>query len=178
MGVSLFPSLQSLLAKGPAGLGAWLDAHRDDPAAAQAVHWHGLAEAAARTARTEMDLEWAEVADRLYTHWGSTRDASAMESGRRSAMFLRAWMIRQFGPVPGDPVLDLQALARLFEDGLSLSIAEACALAGDWQALGVESIIALRRIKDRLKPFELLDSDLMKEIPRVRDWLAIRHLLP
>jgi len=172
------PTLQALLAKDPLELDAWFDAQGSDPAFDQAVHWHGLAEAAAQRARAEVDLDWAAIAIRLYAHWGRIMGDSAINSGRLSVMFMRAWLIRKLGAEPGDPILDIHTLACQFEEGLTLSITEASALAATWQTQDIAVIRELRGIKNRLGPFELLDPQLLTEIPRVRNWLAIRSQLP
>ncbi|MGJ7537989.1 hypothetical protein ACSFCA_33040 [Variovorax sp. ZT5R36] len=170
--------MQMLLAKGPLELGAWFDAQGSGPTFDETVHWHGLAEAAAQQARAEVDLDWAALAIRLYAHWGCIMGDSATRSGRLSVMFMRAWLIRKLGAEPGDPVLDIHTLASQFEEDLTLSITEASALALTWRTQDIAVIRELRGIKNQLGPFELLDPQLLSEIPRVRDWLVIRSQLP
>lgn len=179
MATSSVPSNSLLLALGPARLDAWLNAQGRVPGSGEGVHWQGLAESAARRARAELSLEWARVALRLYAHWSDLmEDDGVRESARLSAMFLQAWLIRNLGAEEGDPVLDLAALACRFEEGLTLSVADARREAAVWQALDLDRVRTLRRIKDRLKPFELLPAGLLDDIPRVRAWLAIRAELP
>ena len=172
------PTVPELVATGPEGILAWLESHKDDPNLARTFHWQGLAEAAARRARIRHNPHLAAVAIQVYEHWAALTGGTAYESARLSIMFLRAFFIRDLGPAAGDPLRDVQTLVAEFEDGLAHSLREALELSVGWERLDVSEIRELRRIKDRLAPFELLDPPLLDPFPLVQEWLAIRDELP
>jgi hypothetical protein len=141
-------------------------------------NWLGLAEAAARKGRLECDLDWALVALRSYGRWLGIIGPSARESYRVSTMSLRAYFIKRFGAEEGDELRDLTRLVDAFREGVDESAVEIATRARDWERLGPPEILELRRIKDRLTPLTLLESQILVEYPDIAEWLRIREQLP
>ncbi len=172
-----------LLAGGPSAVKRWLakvEPGHQDPS--QTVNWLGLAETAASLARSELDLDWAEIAIYIYDQLARKVDsASRRESLMYSQMNLRAFLITRLGPRTGHPVLDPRPVVDWFSQALNMSVEEAKQEASHWVDLDIGRIRELRRIKNRLAPIKLLDD--AKLLPAesraaLSPWLAMREMLP
>ncbi|MEU3402458.1 hypothetical protein ABZ766_00630 [Streptomyces sp. NPDC006670] len=92
-------------------------------------------------------LRWGRVALAAAYRCAAAEGASDLVRGIELA-FVRAYLLREFGPGPGgDPAaLGREALALV-----DLTPAEAAARAGDWRALPREGIVHLRLIRNLLR---------------------------
>jgi hypothetical protein len=166
-------------------------------------NWLGLAEAAAFKARKEINpklktpnLVCAEVATTIYDFLANREINSATkESFWQSSMMLRAYMIRRFGVVSHDPVLDVEKITSWFLDGLD-QYQDVQAQISEWREaftayqqsvdqvqnlenFPLEKLQQLRRIKTRLGVLKFLYEDVrIKPTEEISKWLAIRKHLP
>jgi hypothetical protein len=172
--------LGTLLSSGSAGVRSWLEALREGKAEApRGFHWLGLAEAAAHRARTDLDLEWTKTALEILHQLAQSADSRERESLLLAAMNLRAFFIERRGPVPGDPVLDIQDLVTWFRSSTPVSFDQASRDTTHWNHLDTEKIRALRDIKNRLAVFEGLETrGWLDPYADVREWLSLREQLP
>ena len=173
----------TLLASAPSAVKRWLtNVEPGQQSPSQKFDWLGLAEATASKARSEMDLDWAEIAISIYNQLARKVDSpSRKESLMYSQMNLRAFFISRLGPTANHLVLDPQPIVKWFFDNLRISVEEASEKASHWTELDIESIRELRRIKNRLAPIKLLKDARM--LPQDFDsmlssWLGIRSQLP
>jgi len=94
-------------------------------------------------------------------------------------MNLRVAMIRKFGVVPGDPILDADQVVQWFLHGQRMSLEEADQKAASWQQLPTKDIRELRAIKNRISVIKtLIESGQVKPDQRLNDWLVLWNKLP
>ena len=120
-------------------------------------------------------VEWSKVAGEA-----GRRSADLAGSPEDGQYPLRALLISQLGPDPGDPWLDPAALAAEVLAVLTLTPAEARAQADDGYRAPVERIRVLRVHKNLLGPLAVIapllaDTD---DAALVAEWLSVRPLLP
>lgn len=90
-------------------------------------------------------------------------------------------MIEKKGPVPGDPVLDMNYIVHWFFENLPFSYEEAEQKAALWmqRTLDIQEIIALRGIKYRLRIIGyLVSSGRLQPDQELNAWLSLRDKLP
>ncbi len=146
----------------------------------------GIGQAASHRARREDDLEWANIAVRVY-ELSSRAGDSERDSVLRKAMNLRAWFICKRGSTPGDPVLDRDIILRWFYKELRYSFDEVLRLIAAWKQTGLplserlalNDLRELRAIKNRLDPVrQLFDCGGSPDDSDLQRWLDVRDQLP
>jgi len=147
-----------------------------------AFNWLGLAETVTLNAHTTHDaisLEWARVADAIYNYLNNRSTPAKRDSLMVAQMNLRVAMIRKFGVVPGDPILDADQVVQWFLHGQRMSLEEADQKAASWQQLPTKDIRELRAIKNRISVIKtLIESGQVKPDQRLNDWLVLWNKLP
>ncbi len=152
---------------------------------------------------------WAEAAIAVYDHLTGKTASRERQGYQGSVMHLRAYLIVRIGIIRGDRILGSDDLLFYFFDGLGMDIKQArfkaqtirdrllahkreeeAHIDHDWQdrretvhggtkPLLVKDIRALRAIKNRLAPLELLvASGQLKPPPSLQPWLELREQLP
>ncbi|MDX2213605.1 MAG: hypothetical protein SFY66_09970 [Oculatellaceae cyanobacterium bins.114] len=166
-------------------------------------HWLGLAEAIAFKARNEINSDMgesnlicAEVATSIYDFLAECEiDSAIKESLLNSSMMLRTYMIRKFGVIPNDPVLDPEVINNWFfnhseqyesvqkqilkwKESVLLSPRNND-LAKIFDEFPIENIQRLRCIKTRLRVLKYLyEDEHLKPSEEISKWLAIHQDLP
>jgi hypothetical protein len=182
------PSVNELLQQEPEQVQLWLErvwSGREE--VPPDFNWLLLAEGAAfnAVARPQLqsrppDLQWGRVAAAVYDHLaGQSAQESARHSLQCSSMNLRAALIKSYGAVPGDPVLDADRLRRWFFANLTMSPEEAARKAASWRDCDLEDIRTMRRIKSRLAILEpLWERGLLERTDELDAWFALKDQLP
>lgn len=184
----------NLVAGSAADARAWLQkVINDEIEFPYEFNWQGFAEVAAANARLELNgreqkrgLIWAEVAITIYERLASDVDAEARNQFENSAMLTRAVMIKQFGSVDADYVLDIYHIMHWFYDNLTMSPREALNISNQWHSLpraeqlqfDANILLAIRHIKNRLQIIKLLyESNYLSNDEEIKDWMTIREQL-
>ena len=179
-----------LLQQGARSVEDWLRAVRSgERRVPEEFNWQVVAEVAdmrAHGGRIGEDLAWARVATWIYEHRSAQMDeladASIREATECAAMLLRADMIRRFGPVPGDPVLDPATIVRWFFDRLPVPRQQAAEQANRWRAsraLSSEQLRTLAFLKERLRALGIIaEARGLVVSEEVKAWLELREGLP
>ncbi len=175
--------LHRLFEQDPASILAWLrDVAAHPGTAPQRFNWHGMADTATMRAHAAVApgaLLWATIAVRVYEQLANDAALNENHSFEGSAMMLRAAMIRRYGAVPEDEILDPARVVDWFSDRLPFTLSQAQSLSHDWPALPIETIRELRRIKNRLNVLEILPVGAAEEVRSDVDaWLRLRPHLP
>ena len=147
----------------------------------ETFNWLGVAEVAGTMANLHADIEWAEVAIRIYEWLADQRsNASFRHSELSSAMSLRSSMIhKHHKTVPGHYVLDPQFLVRWFSNELEWNYDEVAEKTRNWRALPFEQILILRHIKNRLSQLKHLVNDgYLQPDNNLQTWLALYPEFP
>lgn len=175
-----FGYLDRLLSLGPAKLKSWLESSEaDNKKAREGLNLLGLAQAAALRARTDLDLEWAEVSGMLYKKLASSACTQERDALLLDMMNLRAFFIKRMGTNRKSPILEFDDLATWFLGNLPVSLEEAKEKCGRLEQLHIEDIRALRQVKNRLAAFKELEQfSWIDAYPEIKEWLAIRQKLP
>lgn len=147
--------------------------------------WLGVAQLAGGKARENLDISFAEAAIAAYSRIYALPEVS-VESIENSEMLLRAYMIKNLGPIAGHPVLDPNILVKWFHSRLVVSDEEAKAAIRRWaEDRGKifldegDTVLTLRRIKSRLNVIRCIANlEAVQADPVLQDWLRIRTNLP
>ena len=172
---------QNLLQQPPGEILKWLErAWSDQQILPAGFNWLGLAETAGTRANARSDVQWADVAIRVYTCLASqTKNETMRDNALDSAMNLRASMIIRYGAKTGHPVLDSSLIKRWFYEQLDWPYEEVLHKAKEWKGLPLEEIQALHRIKTRLKVLKLLvEHKRLQADEQLNAWLALSPGLP
>lgn len=135
----------------------------------------------ATQARAQGDLAWAQVAIMIYEWLAAGGGLPPTDGYIDSAMTLRAYMIGKKGPVPGDPVLDMDYIVHWFFENLPISYEEAEHKTAfrRWKTSNIQEIKALRGIKNRLRIIaSLVNSGWLQPDQELSAWLSLRDQLP
>lgn len=174
--------LNNLLQQSPSQVIAWLESvWTGQQQAPEKFNWLGLAEVTAAQARAQGDQAWAQVAIMIYEWLAASGSLAPTDEYIDSAMTLRAYMIGKKGPVPGDPVLDMDYIVRWFFENLPISYEEAEHKAAfrRWRTANIQEIKALRGIKNRLRVIaSLVNSGRLQPDQELNAWLSLRDQLP
>ena len=180
-------SVNDLFTWEPTEVQSWLDsAWSEQKPALDEASWLGLAEVAATMANRSNDLEWARVSIRVY-EW--LHGVDSRMGYDRSAMNLRASMIRKLGGVSGDPLLDLQVILDWFWNNVPMSITEARFAIPNCQKTIAEGNVKrpedlelcrkLRRIKNDLNLlWWLMEDDILVPDEELKAWVELKPELP
>ena len=172
---------QAVLQQSPGEILEWLNRVWSAQHAVTAdFNWLGLAETAGTRANLHGDVQWAEVAIRVYT-WLANQTSNKMKrnSVLDSAMNLRASMIVRHGTEPGHSVLDNKIIEHWFYEHLDWPYEEVTRKTGIWKELPLEEIQALHRIKTRLRVLKLLvERERLQPDEQLKTWLAFYPRLP
>ena len=180
-------TLDALVQEDVSRVEAWLEGVRSgEVEPPETFNWHGLAEGAAFRWRCSEetgspDPRWGRIAVSIYDRLaaGTGVDATIGSSLSRSSMLLRASMIRAFGPLAGDPILDPAVVAGWFFDGLPMPFEVASEKARAPERCGIEDMRALVQIKDKLNVINLINKQNTHLFDRNMDkWLSLIPDLP
>ncbi|MFG1818797.1 hypothetical protein ACGFIF_33885 [Kribbella sp. NPDC049174] len=132
-----------------------------------------------RTLPADVRREWAMVF--LLLVEGSERfaDLDRWEAATDAAN-MRALLINELGPLPGDETWDPAALVRSVLATTTLHPQAASEMARRWRALPREETLLLRRHKNLLAPLTMVIDQAPAGSDRdiARAWLAVRASLP
>ncbi len=124
------------------------------------------------------DLAWAKVAVSIYQYLINRADPLTRMSLEDRMMHLKAHLMRSYGNVAGDPMLDVDQIIEWFFRNLHLSI-EDIEKISSWESLTTEELLRLSYIKNRLFVLRfLVDHNLIFPDERLKKWLMIRERLP
>jgi hypothetical protein len=139
------------------------------------------AEGAGTKANLNADLEWAEVAIRIY-EWLASRanDEDIRHSDLSSAMSLRVSMInKKHQTIPDHIVLDSQRIVNWFYSKLNMRYDEVVHKVENWRVLPLDQIRTLKRIKNRLSILKsLIAKGYIQSDGSLRAWLELYPGLP
>jgi len=124
------------------------------------------------------DLAWAKVAVSIYQYLIDQADPLTRMALEDRMMHLKAHLIRCFGNVPGDSMLDVDQIVEWFFQNLHLSFEDVEKISS-WESLTTEELLRLRYIKNRLSILRFLaDDHLIIPDERLRRWLMTQEKLP
>jgi hypothetical protein len=171
-----------LLHQSPSEVLNWLRSAWSDPRIMpEGFNWLGLAEGAGTKANLNADLQWAEVAIRIY-EWLASRanDEDIRHSDLSSAMSLRASMInKKHQTIPDHIVLDSQRIVNWFYSKLNMYDDEVVPMIENWRALPLDQIRTLKRIKNRLSILKaLVAQGYIQPDESLQTWLELYSKLP
>ena len=172
---------EAVLNQQPADLLVWVQRRLSGELPSEPMfNWHGLAEVAAMNAsESDASPAWAEVAVNVYSWLASRSNAPAAASFTFSEMLVRAGQISVHGACSGHSLRDPKALLAWFHHERRLSLAEASALAMNWEALPVSEIAKLRHIKNMLAPLVVALNRLAPaDREELQGWVELRPRLP
>ncbi len=173
---------QTLLKQSPQDVLAWIQrAWSGQIEVPENFNWLGIAESAGTTANLHADIQWAEVAIRIYEWLALQRsNPSFRHSELSSAMSLRSSMMhKHHQTVPGHYVLDPELIVQWFYNELAWNYDEVAEKTKNWQALSFEQILLLRQIKNRLSKLKHLVNDgYLQPANDLQAWLALYPELP
>lgn len=176
------PLLQTVLSWPLPQVSAWLDGlSLGEPVGGENFNWDGFAFTVAARAREERSLPWAHIALRVYEALAANPPGGETHSIMRSAMSLRAWMIRELGAKEGDAVLDPDIVFVWFQELAVFPIDEAARIVDqpDWRVIPTETLLKLRYIKSALNALaHIADSGVVQRHPELNDWLQLWSRLP
>ncbi|MFC4424820.1 hypothetical protein [Deinococcus navajonensis] len=120
--------------------------------------------------RKEEAMSWARLGVQV---------AELTPATRIQAINLCAWMISKCGHHDHDPLLDGQNLVRRSLSEVPWSPTEAQHLAQTWQTQPLETVQALRRLKNATRSFDTVIDRVPDGVrEQMSPWLAIRRDLP
>ncbi|MEV6020065.1 MULTISPECIES: hypothetical protein [unclassified Streptomyces] len=127
----------------------------------------------------EVRRQWAKLsllANRLMLAHGEGHPTRVTQQD----FMLRTWVIDRLGPDDTDPDWSPDTLAAETLDALTITSAQAAALADGWRDLPIEQIRRLRRYKNLTAHLETLLGHLAPGPTRdqVLAWTSTRRLLP
>ncbi|WP_170161141.1 hypothetical protein [Methylocaldum marinum] len=170
----------------PSELNDWLDAILNNRSyAPKNFNWLGLAEILARRALETRSLQWAHLAIRVYEYRARSADKDERDSLLCSEMRVRVHFIKQFGLSKEDGLLDINTVVSWFMENTDCSLEWAKNVSDNWLdklqkgEITIETINALRKIKNRINIVKSLDSlGFLDGYPEVRQWIALSSQLP
>jgi hypothetical protein len=132
-----------------------------------------------RTSPPDVRREWALVFLSLVEssetfanldHWTAATDAAT----------IRALLINELGPIPGDTPWDPTALTQRVLATTTLRPERAADLAREWKTLPYQEILRLRRHKNLLSPLTTIIDQLPdgKDRDHIRAWYVVLPNLP
>ena len=145
-------------------------------------NWVGLAEGAATIANNERyeggptSIDWARIAVIIYESLIQSDPwlAPVRHSMSISMMNLRVGMIRHFGAVPGDKVLDVDSIVQWFYSELKLSYDEAAKLTESGPNFSDADWLPLRELRYRIEIIKRLhDSGALNLSDDLKRWIAL-----
>jgi hypothetical protein len=162
----------------------WITALTDASAPTEINWWLGVrimpqSRVYDRTLPPDIRREWAMVF--LLLVEGSERFAGLDRwAAATDAASMRALLINELGPLPGDETWDSAALVRSVLVTTTLHPQTANELARRWRALPREDILLLRRHKNLLATLAMVFDQVPDGSDRdiARAWLAVRPSLP
>jgi hypothetical protein len=181
------PTSEALLGEDVAQVEAWLAGVRSgEIRPPERFNWHGFAEGAAFLSRRSLespspDQRWGQIAISIYDRLATESEAipGIADSFSRSSTLLRVGMIRAFGPLEGDPVLDPAVISGWFFRGVSMGFEEASEKAKNWKSCRIEDIRALKDIKHKLNIIiNLSNIDHCVMATELQAWLTLVPDLP
>ncbi len=171
-----------LLHQSPSEVLNWMQSAWSNPQVIrEGFNWLGVAEGVGTKANLNADLGWAEVAIRIY-EWlaGRANDESIRHSELSSAMSLRASMInKRHQTVLDHIVLDSKRIVHWFYNELNVPYDEVVHKVENWEALQLDQIRSLKRIKNRLSILKsLIAKGYIQPDKSLQAWLEVYPKLP
>ena len=149
---------------------------------------------AAKLAKNQLSLEWAEVAINAAELWAHKSYGVERENALLWDMKLRSWFISKMGSRSNHRVLDKEKVLSWIMDGLNVPVEVArdrslpfwknmaqakCSKNPEDMEKVVDDVRSLRRIKQRLNVAQVLaDAGELSGNPILHHWLEIRERLP
>jgi hypothetical protein len=166
-------TVNSLLNMSPDSILEWIEIHKEETT----FNWLGLAQVSLNSvyhskSSKEDRLNWAKIPARVYELLSNDHSHDV------AGMMLRAYLIKNFGAVKGDQLRDPEIIYSWFNKRVEHSFEDYCMRIVPLNAMPLEDLRCLRRLKNRISVLKLLVETVGADNAKIRNWVELWPKLP